>query len=54
MNELVDSDEEVNAADIDENRPLVESSAGDDEEDDDYDEDEVSLVDSDEERDLVK
>ena len=54
MNELVDSDEEVNAADIDENRPLVEGSSSAEEEEDDYDEDEASLVDSDEERELVK
>jgi hypothetical protein len=53
MNELVDSDEEVNAADIDENRPLAEGSSSADEEED-YDEDEVSLVDSDVEKELVK
>lgn len=53
MNELVDSDQEVNAADIDENRPLFEGSSSG-EEDDENDEDEVSLMDSDEEKDLVK
>ncbi len=55
MNELIESDEEVNAADIDENRPLVqEGSSSAEEEEDDYDEDEISLVDSDDEKELVK
>lgn len=57
MNELVESDEEENAADIDENRPYTPegSSSGEGEDDeDDFEEDDVSLVDSDEERELVK
>lgn len=67
MNELIESDEEINGADIDENRPYVpegealDSSAEEDDEDENedgdggaYDEDEVSLVDSDEEREIVK
>ena len=57
MNELIESDEEVNAADIDENRPYSpdEDSSGEGEdEDDEIDEDEVSLMDSDEERAVIK
>ena len=48
MNELIDSDLEKNAADIDEYRMFNDGSSG--EEDDDYDDDEKSLMDSDEER----
>jgi len=57
MNELIESDEEINAADIDENKPYTpegsSSGEGEDEEEE-YDEDDVSLMDSDEERELVK
>lgn len=48
MNELILSDEEANCADVDEYR------AGSSFDDDDYDPDERSLVDSDDERDQVR
>lgn len=53
MNELIESEEEVNAADIDEELSLIEGykSVIDD---DDYDFDELSLMDSDEEREVYK
>lgn len=53
MNELIESDQEVNAADIDEELSLIEGckSVLDD---DDYDYDEISLQDSDEEREVLK
>lgn len=54
MNELVESDEEENAADIDENRPFAPEGSSSGEEDDEYDEDELSLVSSDEDKELVK
>lgn len=49
MNELLSSDEELNAADIDEIHNFINGYKSIDD-DDDYDADELSLVDSDEER----
>ena len=53
MNELIESDEEINAADTDIVRVYQEGSSGAEDEDD-YDSDERSLMDSDDERDTVK
>lgn len=53
MNELIESDEEVNAADIDEITSFLNGYKSFDE-DDDYDPDERSLMDSDEERDCFR
>jgi hypothetical protein len=53
MNELLESDEERNAADLDDLRAyLGDNSSG--VEDNDYDTDELSLVDSDEEREVMR
>lgn len=57
MNELIESDEEANAADIDENISLIEGYKSVTEYEDDllgYDFDENSLMDSDEEREVFK
>lgn len=54
MNELIESDEEVNGADIDEEISLIEGYKSVLEDEDDYDFDELSLMDSDEERDQFK
>lgn len=50
MNELLDSDQEMNGADIDENKPQYDDALSSDNEDDGYDGDELSLWDSDEDR----
>lgn len=52
MNELIESDQEVNCGDIDEIRLYQEENSS--LEDDDYDPDERSLVDSDEEREILR
>lgn len=54
MNELIESDEEMNGADIDEELSLIEGYKSVLEDDDDYDFDELSLMDSDEERDQFR
>jgi hypothetical protein len=54
MNELIESDEEVNAADIDESISLIEGYKSVLEDEDDYDFDASSLMDSDEEREVYK
>jgi hypothetical protein len=55
MNELIESDEEVNAADIDEEISLIEGyKSVIDDDDCGYDFDELSLMDSDEEREVFK
>jgi hypothetical protein len=63
MNELIESDEELNGGDLDEDRfggayhhPSSDEEGGMDGDDDnyDYDADELSLVDSDEERDILR
>lgn len=53
MNELIESDEEVNAADIDEFANFINGFKNFDDEDD-YDPDERSLMDSDEEREVFR
>lgn len=50
MNELIESDEELNAGDIDIINPGYRAEGSEIEDFDDYDADEMSLVDSDEER----
>lgn len=54
MNELIESDEEVNAADIDEELSLIEGYKSVIDDEDNYDFDELSLMDSDEERDVFR
>lgn len=54
MNELLDSDEELNAADDDGIRIFGDGSSGDEEDFWNFDEDDRSLMDSDEERDQVR
>jgi hypothetical protein len=54
MNELLDSEEEMNAADIDDDKPQYDDAMSSANEDDGYDGDDVSLWDSDEERIEVK
>ena len=54
MNELIESEEEVNGADIDEELSLIEGYKSVLDDEDDYDFDELSLMDSDEEREQFK
>jgi hypothetical protein len=54
MNELIESEEEQNAADIDEFTASLNGYKSVDADDDDYDADERSLMDSDEERETFR
>lgn len=54
MNELIDSDQERNAADFEETRAQERESSAEEDDEDGYDSEERSLQDSDEEREQVK
>lgn len=54
MNELIESDEEINGGDIDDDRGAVSSDGMDEADEYDYDSQERSLVDSDEEREQLR